>query len=353
MKSSSKTKESVLDLMFITLIVVVVRVMIERIAPLFYENFGLYFNDFIFKTLSNYPVTVTMAIVDIACIALIVNKIGYGGRVIFRTFHEIVIILLCAFVGSVVLRAVSSDDYVSASAPFFDKMFLFTLAVNLIFNSVVVLVTDVIFYYRWLNRKALQAEMEQRAKANYRYQMLKVETNPHFLFNSLNVLQYLIEEDPERATDYVRKLSQVYRYFLKIETHTVVTMDEEVNFVNQYVDLLKERFGEALVVNISIPKSLMKSLIIPCALQMMIENAVKHNVVSAKSVLRIDISCMALHICVTNNIAPRLNSDSGNGIGLANISKQYRILFNKDIDFSNNGSTYRVRIPIIHSLPAS
>lgn len=352
MKSSRKTRESVLDLLFITLIVVVVRVMIERVAPLFYENFGLYFNDFIFKTLSNYPVTVAMAAADIACVALIVRRIGYGGRIIFRAFHEIVIILLWAFAGSVVLRAISSES-ASSTGSFFDKMFLFTLVVNLIFNSVVVLVTDVIFYYRWLNRKALEAEMEQRAKANYRYQMLKVETNPHFLFNSLNVLQYLIEEDPERATDYVRKLSQVYRYFLKIETHTVVTLDEEINFVNQYVDLLKERFGEALQVNITVPQSYMDSSIIPCALQMMIENAVKHNVVNAKSVLRIDISCTSSHICVTNNIAPRLNAASGGGIGLANISKQYRILFNKDIDFSNSGSEYRVRIPIIRSLPAS
>ena len=229
----------------------------------------------------------------------------------------------------------------------FDHLFLFTYVSNLVFNAVVMLVTDLIFYYRWSNRRAVAVEAEKRARANYQYQLLKSETNPHFLFNCLNVLQYLIHEDADRASDYAGKLAGVYRYFLKLEKSTVVMLEEELEFVGKYCDLMRERFGSAFVTDIDIPREYNEARIIPCALQMMIENAVKHNIVNSENRLRITVRADSRFITVSNNLNPKHQAGDANGMGLRNISRQYEMLFSRSVEAGEDGGEFVVRIPLI------
>ncbi len=339
---------STVDLMVIIIIVLLARIVIERVMPLFYESFGLYFGDFLFQTLSNYSLTFGALLGDILAVVLLVRFFPYGsGRTIVRSLVEVGAIALMAFLTSVLVRVWQFQHVVDGSR-FFGRLFLFTYVSNFVFNAVAILVTDLIFYYRWTNRKAVAVEAEQRAKANYQYQLLKSETNPHFLFNCLNVLQYLIHEDADRASDYAGKLAGVYRYFLKLEKHTLVMLEEELEFVRKYCDLLRERFGESFVTEIDIPEKYHDARIIPCTLQMMVENAVKHNVVNSSNVLRISIGVEMHHVVVRNNLNPKkADSETSPGTGLQNISRQYEILFSRSVVTEKTDSEFIVRIPLV------
>lgn len=161
------------------------------------------------------------------------------------------------------------------------------------------------------------------------------------------MLQYLINEDADRASEYAAKLAGVYRYFLKIDRQTVVMLEEEIEFVEKYCALQRERFGENFEVSIDIPAEYCETKIIPCALQMMIENAVKHNIVNSENVLRIEVRADGAYIEVVNNINPKKTAEDVGGMGLKNISRQYEILFSRGIEAENTGSEFRVRIPVI------
>ena len=337
---------STLDLVIIAVIVLFSRVLIEQVMPLFYESFGLYFGDFLFQTLSIFPLTLGAVLADFFIVRALVRKFPYGGRTIVRSLVEVAAIAVMAFAVSLMVRL---DQYreVSDGTPFFDRLFPFIYVSNLVFNAVAVLVTDLIFYYRWSNRRAVAVEAEKRARANYQYQLLKSETNPHFLFNCLNVLQYLIHEDADRASDYAGKLAGVYRYFLKLEKSTVVMLEEELEFVGKYCDLMRERFGSAFVTDIDIPREYNEARIIPCALQMMIENAVKHNIVNSENRLRITVRADSRFITVSNNLNPKHQAGDANGMGLRNISRQYEMLFSRSVEAGEAGSEFVVRIPLI------
>ena len=337
---------SALDLVIIAVIVLFSRVLIEQVMPLFYESFGLYFGDFLFQTLSIFPLTLGAVLADFFIVRALVRKFPYGGRTIVRSLVEVAAIAVMAFAVSLMVRL---DQYreVSDGTPFFDRLFPFIYVSNLVFNAVAVLVTDLIFYYRWSNRRAVAVEAEKRARANYQYQLLKSETNPHFLFNCLNVLQYLIHEDADRASDYAGKLAGVYRYFLKLEKSTVVMLEEELEFVGKYCDLMRERFGAAFVTDIDIPREYNEARIIPCALQMMIENAVKHNIVNSENRLRITVRADSRFITVSNNLNPKQQAGDANGMGLRNISRQYEMLFSRSVEAGKAGSEFVVRIPLI------
>ena len=337
---------SALDLVIIAVIVLFSRVLIEQVMPLFYESFGLYFGDFLFQTLSIFPLTLGAVLADFFIVRALVRKFPYGGRTIVRSLVEVAAIAVMALAVSLMVRL---DQYreVSDGTPFFDRLFPFIYVSNLVFNAVAVLVTDLIFYYRWSNRRAVAVEAEKRARANYQYQLLKSETNPHFLFNCLNVLQYLIHEDADRASDYAGKLAGVYRYFLKLEKSTVVMLEEELEFVGKYCDLMRERFGSAFVTDIDIPREYNEARIIPCALQMMIENAVKHNIVNSENRLRITVRADSRFITVSNNLNPKHQAGDANGMGLRNISRQYEMLFSRSVEAGKAGSEFVVRIPLI------
>ena len=337
---------STLDLVIIAVIVLFSRVLIEQVMPLFYESFGLYFGDFLFQTLSIFPLTLGAVLADFFIVRALVRKFPYGGRTIVRSLVEVAAIAVMAFAVSLMVRL---DQYreVSDGTPFFDRLFPFIYVSNLVFNAVAVLVTDLIFYYRWSNRRAVAVEAEKRARANYQYQLLKSETNPHFLFNCLNVLQYLIHEDADRASDYAGKLAGVYRYFLKLEKSTVVMLEEELEFVGKYNDLVRERFGSSFVTDIDIPREYNEARIIPCALQMMIENAVKHNIINSENRLRIKVRTDGRFITVSNNLNPKKQAVESSGMGLRNISRQYEILFSRSVEAGKAGDEFVVRIPLI------
>ncbi len=182
-----------------------------------------------------------------------------------------------------------------------------------------------------------------------RYNALKNQTDPHFLFNSLNSLNGLIGYDDERAHEYLIQLSSVFRYTL--QGRPVVTLSDELEFAGSYIYLMKIRYGDALSVNIQIPDGHQEYYILPFAIQTLVENAVKHNIVSLNKPLNLVIKMTEDEtIIVENNLQPRQDVRDGNGLGLSNLNERYWLMFRKSINIEANDFVFRVGIPLIKNM---
>lgn len=187
----------------------------------------------------------------------------------------------------------------------------------------------------------------QKENAVLKYRQLKSQINPHFLFNSLNVLVSLINKDSGLAVKYTKKLSAVYRYVLTRDEKDTVTVGEEVEFIGNYISILKTRFDTGLEFRFDIrPEDLSRS-VPPMSLQMLVENAVKHNAVSPENPLTINIFSDGNSLCVSNGISPRLSRSEGTGVGLKNLSNKYAILAGRDISVSDDGNVFSVKLPLL------
>lgn len=185
------------------------------------------------------------------------------------------------------------------------------------------------------------------------YQALKNQLNPHMLFNSLNTLQFLVRESPEKAQDYIRELSHVLRYTLQENESHTVALREEMDFVDAYIFLMKMRYEDNLCFVIAVDEYLMDYRLPPLSIQTLVENAIKHNEISNRNPLTIDIrTCVSLdgkeaQLCIDNDLQLRRTAPSGTGIGLANLSKRYELLFGKEIQITEASGKFSVCIPLI------
>lgn len=188
----------------------------------------------------------------------------------------------------------------------------------------------------------------QLSRSEYQYERLKQQINPHFLFNSLNILDFLVQEQQtERASTFIRKLANIYRYMLRNDEKPLVKIGEELDFTKMYIDLLRERFIEGMVFVIDVDESLYDKSIVPCSLQLLVENATKHNIVSAESPLTIKIKCDEEFITVSNNLQERTHGQPSTHLGLANIRRQYMDITRREIFIEKTETEFIVKLPII------
>ena len=225
--------------------------------------------------------------------------------------------------------------------------FLLVFFVSLIAQITLYCIVYVI-NYAITARNEMQEEREKANMAQYRYMKLKHQVNPHFLFNSLNILDCLIcEEKTERASTYTHKLAGIYRYMIKSEDEIIVPLRDELEFVRLYVDLLKERFSSGFDVNVDVPEGCMGRFVLSCSLQLLIENATKHNAVSTDNPLIINIEAKDDHITVTNVLIPKVTKVQSTGLGQKYIRQMYLDLTGKQIEITETDKAYSVTLPLI------
>jgi sensor histidine kinase YesM len=335
----------IVEFTLLALLVFGFRVLIQEFMPLFEENLNLTFGRFLIKLLSNYPLTLVMLFIDIS-VVVVLNRYVKDDWTFLKIFLIVVSSVVVALLSALWIRVPIWNDVYGATF-FNDIFFNLTLFSSFVFNLIVISLLHVYSYYSRKQEKALNLEIGKKNRARYQYQQLKNQLNPHFLFNSLNVLDYLIYTDQQRASDFVRKLSSVYRYLLRKEDLPVVTIREEVDFVNLYVDLLRERFSDGLSIEIRIDKEFEDYCIVPGGLQMLVENAIKHNIISVETPLKIEVFIENNMISVRNNIQLRLTTIDSSGVGLRNIKGQYMFLFRKNIEVISAGNYFEVQLPLI------
>jgi len=204
-----------------------------------------------------------------------------------------------------------------------------------------------LFFQRWQTSQ-LEAERLKQANLESQIQILTQQLDPHFLFNNFNTLSSLIEENPTKANQFLWKLSDVYRYVLSNREQKVVPLKEEMQMIDAYVHLLRERFGEHLKVHTNI-SSTAKDLFIPVlALQNLVENAVKHNIINAQHLLTISIYTEHDWLIVENPFQPKLHTEHSSKLGLKNIQDRYKLLGKKTIDIEQSPEIFRVRLPLLN-----
>ena len=209
------------------------------------------------------------------------------------------------------------------------------------------------FVFSYLQRslyqeKQIAVENESLRAENLtsRYEALKTQMDPHFLFNSLNTLKTLIDIDSDKAEDFVHQLSTVLRYTLKNEE--VVTLAMELDCVRSYCQMMKIRYGDNLVFDHHIDHEKYDNYhVLPLSIQGLIENAIKHNVISSKQPLMVRIlTDDSNHLIVSNEIHPKIGKEEGSGIGLSNLSERYRIKWNENVEIFDDGKIFSVTLPL-------
>lgn len=205
----------------------------------------------------------------------------------------------------------------------------------------------IIFLIRHNQRIQADYQALQAESLINKYEALKNQLNPHMMFNSLNTLQSLIPDSPSKAQDYVQELSHVLRYTLQENQNQSVTVREEMEFVQSFIFLLKMRYEDNLIFNVRIDRAYEDRLTPPMAIQLLIENAVKHNEISNRNPLSINIETTEDHLIVSNRIQPKRTPYNGLGIGLSNLDKRYQLMFRKEIDIKKDNQFFSVAIPLI------
>jgi hypothetical protein len=216
-------------------------------------------------------------------------------------------------------------------------------------GSMLALVTGIVYTYQRLRERNLKkVSLLQSERMKFEYEHLKSQVNPHFLFNSLNTLTSLIDENTEAAMTYTSRLSDLYRNMLAYRDKDLITLGEEWEILDNYMYIQKTRFGDALRLEADVPEGYMQTRkIIPLALQLLVENAIKHNIVSRSKPLTISIKVTQDYIIVTNPVQQKISKEKGAGLGLINIRKRYSLLSKKNIIFGIENNHYTVILPLL------
>lgn len=201
------------------------------------------------------------------------------------------------------------------------------------------------FLVNW-RQTAIDAERLQKENVKAQYESLKNQVNPHFLFNSLNALTNLVYQDQDKAAKFIKQLSEVYRYVLDSRDKELVPLEEELAFLNSYIFLQQIRFGDKLIMNVKIES--ISGQIAPLALQLLTENAIKHNIIAEDQPLTIKIYLAEGIIVVENNLQKKsVLTEESSGLGLENIRKRYEFLSDTKVKITKTDSIFKVEIPII------
>ncbi len=201
------------------------------------------------------------------------------------------------------------------------------------------------FFHHW-NTSQMEAERYKIVAAEAQLEALKSQLDPHFLFNSLNTLTELVEVNSSKSLDFLKSFSQVYRYVLQTREHESVTLQEELDFADSYLFLLKTRFGEALKVEKNIADADLTRHLPPMTLQLLLENAVKHNALTTSKPLRVSLSSDGQSLTVQNNLQAKSSKGYSSGIGLKNIKERVLRLTHEEPVIENDGEFFTVKIPL-------
>lgn len=211
----------------------------------------------------------------------------------------------------------------------------------------VVAAFHVFYFYKKSQENKVKESQIVAKNETAKFESLKNQLDPHFLFNSLNVLTSLIGENPNQAEKFTTKLSKVYRYVLEQKDKDLIPLEEELKFAKSYMELLKMRFEDGI--NFSIPETVSNSelKIVPLSLQLLLENAVKHNVITSSNPLELSIYEENGCLVVENNINPKASLEKSTKVGLKNITQRYSLITKSKVEIENNNKVFTVKLPLL------
>ena len=296
-----------------------------------FDSWYVFFESLLFNTIISLIVTLSISWVILSLLHWLNNKVPWNENILKRLFLEVVTTFPAALSMGYIFGNIAFYINPYNNTAYRDFIFSF-LVISAVMNFILVAISDWFhFFNRWKeslveNEKAMtkNAVLEKENIAS-QYEVLKNQINPHFLFNSLNVLSSLVQTDPGKAEDFIDEFAELYRYILDQNEKDLVTLNEELEISKSYVFLQKIRFEDGIVCNFDIEnKDIEGYQIFPLALQTLLENAVKHNTTSDQSPLIINVSLDNEQLVVSNNLQLRENTKASTGIGIPNLIKRYK-----------------------------
>jgi hypothetical protein len=262
--------------------------------------------------------------------------IGIVGSVVLT----IVTVFMVRMIDYIVIKGKTYSTFIaSQNANFYFQVLLVTLFFSVFFHA--------LYFYRELQKKKVTEQKIIAGTASAQFDALKNQLDPHFLFNSLNVLSSLIDENPRQAQKFTSGLSKVYRYVLEQKNKELVTVDEELKFAKTYMSLLKMRFEDSIIFEAPETASNPESKVVPLSLQLLLENAVKHNMVTPSKPLHIKIYEDRGNLIIENNLQEKQIVKKSSGVGLNNIRQRYDLLTHREVYINKTTSDFQVAIPML------
>lgn len=273
-----------------------------------------------------------------------INWIKHPFRSVIRTlgFHMVYSSVVIFTVNWFWMKVVLGQEWSN-----FLRMGRATIVAEYIIFVVVASIIYAISFFKAWKEEVVESEKIKREALALQYKVLQDQVNPHFLFNSLNILGSLIDLDTQKAKVFTRELSLFYRDVLQLKDRDLVPLKEEIAFVKRYIFLQQIRFGEALQVDFAANENL-AGMVIPLSLQALVENAIKHNEISLANPLKIVIAVTDDHeLIVENNLQPKSLYEETSGTGLQNLAGRYRFLTGKEVVITKDNGYFRVILPLI------
>lgn len=265
-----------------------------------------------------------------------------------RIAYILIIILIFAPIGSAILAAIFA---VIAKVANFNLLELRSKQINVLaiygLCFFMAAIYEVIYIYHQLKISIQEKEQAKQAHINSELAGLRNQVNPHFLFNSMNTLMNIVIEDQQLAVSFLKKLSKVYRYVLESREVQTIPLSQELEFIYSYVFLQKERFKGSLEVIIDIPQQYLDRHIVPLSLQILFENAIKHNIVSRRKPLLIEATVQGGKLRIRNNLQRKDQIMDSTKVGLKNIKTRYRFFTEETIDINEDEQFFSVNIPLL------
>ena len=286
-----------------------------------------------------------IAYADLIVIQILKSKAPWETKALKRIVIEFSFTLIIAVVFSVCFTL-----FANSLSPYLHKLSNVLLNNALIFSVVNILLISILeglVFSRQKNEAEILANSLKEQLAQLKFELLKSQINPHFMFNSLNVLSGLISKDSKKAELFVDEFSHIYRYVLDNIEQTVSPLEKELDFIRSYFFLQEIRYGASLTYSINLPASIMNCFLPPLSFQIIIENAIKHNVVNESKPLHIDIRYEDKFIIISNKIQAKISRSKSTGIGLNNLQKRYALISDIHPDFNVMENRFVARLPLI------
>lgn len=292
------------------------------------------------------PAAVMIAVPDLLVIDWLNRLFPWNRKALERVLIQFPVSVTLAAAVSVVIT-LTANTIMAYSEPL-NLVLLYNALIYSVVNIILVGIFEAwVSYYRSAEA-ARKAEILERELTQIRFETLRSQINPHFMFNSLNVLSGLIERDVTKAQQFIDEFSQIYRYVLETIEQPVTTLGRELEFVRSYLFLQQMRYGVDLSWSVNLPAGILELTLPPLSLQVVLENAIKHNIVNHSKPLHIDIGGEEMILLVSNRLQPKISTSGSTGLGLQNLTKRYSLISDRLPQFTIENDYYIARLPLIN-----
>lgn len=283
---------------------------------------------------------------DLYLIRYMNRSFPWSRKTFKRILFQLGLTILIAIIGSSLITAFSHliNPYKEA----FHSVMITNGLIFSVCNIIIMIILEAWISFMESSESKKKTESLEKELSQTRFEVLKNQINPHFMFNSLNVLSGLIDRDTSKAQEFIDEFSHIYRYVIETIEKPVVMVQEELDFIRSYMFLQQMRYGEQLVFTVDLPASVMHQYLPPLSLQLVLENAIKHNLISEEKPLQIDILFNNNHLVVRNNLQPKMTGARSTRVGQENLIKRYKLIGREVPEFKVGTTHYQATLPLIN-----